>query len=281
MQTSIIIHKSISLSIAFLKIMHLFHRVFRRVFPRLRCFVTILSVTQYNHFMIIRRFDLRNCTEARGCVVSIDVLRAFTTAAYAFAAGAAELLCTDSTEAALRLKRSHPGSLAMGEESDGADIGFFEMNNSPFRLREHDLRGRTIIHRTTSGTVGLVRPQEASHLLACSLVNAAATVRYIRTLGPQELDLIETGIHPGGRGDEDTACADYIESILQGEPIPEDQIIYRVLHSEEIRFFEKGDVLRFPTEDLDLAVRIGCFDFAMTGTRLAPDCVRLKAVPVL
>ena len=128
--------------------------------------------------------------------------------------------------------------------------------------------------------MGLVRPQRAHTLLACSLVNAAATARYIRSIYPDELDLIETGIHPGGRGDEDIACADYIESILLGKPVPLKQIVYRVLHSEEIRFFENGDPLRFPPEDLDLAVRTDCFDFAMVGTRLAADCVRLQAVSV-
>ena len=230
--------------------------------------------------MIIRHLDLNNCMQARGCAVAVDVIRAFTTAAYAFAAGAAELLCTDSTDSALRLKRSHPGCLAMGEESDGADIGFFEMNNSPYRLREHDLRGKTIIHRTTSGTVGLVRPQNARTLLACSLVNAAATARLIRQLQPEEADFINTGIRPGGRGDEDAACSDYIESLLFGTPIPEEEIIFRVMHSEEVKFFENGDTLRFPLEDLEMVRRINCFDFAMAGERLGPDCVRLRAVPV-
>ena len=231
--------------------------------------------------MRIRHFDLSNCEDARGCTAAIDVIRAFSSAAYAFASGAAELLCTDSTASAFRLKQTHPGSLAMGEECDGADIGFFEMNNSPYRLLEHDLRGRTIIQRTTSGTVGLVRPQQAQTLLACSLVNAAATARYIRQLQPDELDFIETGIHPGGRGDEDIACADYIESILLGNPLPEEEIIFRMMHSEEIKFFENGDFERFPLEDLEMLSRINCFDFTMVGERLSPDCVRLKAVPVI
>ena len=103
--------------------------------------------------MKFRHLDLTNCSEARGCAVAIDVIRAFTTAACAFSAGAAELLCTDNTASAFRLKESHPGSLAMGEESNGVDIGFFEMNNSPYRLREHDLHGKTIIHRTTNESV--------------------------------------------------------------------------------------------------------------------------------
>lgn len=38
--------------------------------------------------MQIKTYTLDNCTDARGVVVVIDVMRAFTTAAYAFAAGA-------------------------------------------------------------------------------------------------------------------------------------------------------------------------------------------------
>ena len=41
--------------------------------------------------MMIQRATRETCGEATGTVVVIDVLRAFTTAAYAFAAGAADI----------------------------------------------------------------------------------------------------------------------------------------------------------------------------------------------
>ena len=41
--------------------------------------------------MIIQRATLQNCHTATGTVVVIDVLRAFTTAAYAFDAGADDI----------------------------------------------------------------------------------------------------------------------------------------------------------------------------------------------
>ena len=230
--------------------------------------------------MKIKHYNLADCSEARGCVVVIDVIRAFTTAAFAFGYGASGILSTDSTASAYRLKQAHPDFPAMGEESDGVDIGFFEMNNSPYRLREHDLKGKTVIHRTTNGTVGLIRPRNAQVLLAASLVNSAATARYIRSLDPEELDFVETGVYPGGRGDEDTACADYIESLLADRPFPHEELIRRVLHSTEIHFFEEGNNDRFPPEDLDMVIQIDRFDFAMTGTRLSDDCVRVVPVPV-
>ena len=48
--------------------------------------------------------------------VVVDVIRAFTTAAYAFAAGASHIVVVDSVAEALSLKGANPGTLAMGED---------------------------------------------------------------------------------------------------------------------------------------------------------------------
>ena len=69
--------------------------------------------------------------EVEGPVVVVDVLRAFTTAAYAFAAGAAEIWLVADVDEALAFKRSHPGALAMGENG-GRRVPGFELSNSPF-----------------------------------------------------------------------------------------------------------------------------------------------------
>ncbi|MBA2699724.1 MAG: 2-phosphosulfolactate phosphatase [Nocardioidaceae bacterium] len=50
-----------------------------------------------------------------GAVVVVDVLRAFTTAAYAFAVGARRIWLVSSVEEALTLKSTRPRTLAMGE----------------------------------------------------------------------------------------------------------------------------------------------------------------------
>ena len=55
------------------------------------------------------------CGDATGAVIASDVLRAFTTAAFAFAAGARDILLVSTVAEALALRARFPGSFVMGE----------------------------------------------------------------------------------------------------------------------------------------------------------------------
>jgi phosphosulfolactate phosphohydrolase-like enzyme len=92
-----------------------------------------------------------------GAVVAVDVLRAFTTSAYAFAAGARQIfLCADVDEA-LAFKTANPGVLAMGEDH-GRRIRGFDFSNSPVEVSKAELDGATLVQRTSAGTVASSRP---------------------------------------------------------------------------------------------------------------------------
>ena len=65
-------------------------------------------------------------------VVVIDVLRAFTTAAWAFELGVERIVLTDDLDEALRLKAHLPKALAM---KDGEPEPGFDLTNSPAQLR--------------------------------------------------------------------------------------------------------------------------------------------------
>jgi hypothetical protein len=69
------------------------------------------------------------------------VLRAFTSAAYAFAAGARRIWLVRSVDEALAMKAQHPGLLAMGEDL-GRRVPGFDFANSPAELARADLDGR-------------------------------------------------------------------------------------------------------------------------------------------
>ncbi|HPS48304.1 MAG TPA: 2-phosphosulfolactate phosphatase [Flexilinea sp.] len=221
------------------------------------------------------RGTLEDCDQAGDLVVVIDVLRAFTTAAYAFSKGAKTIYCVAEVEKALELKSRIPGSLTMGEVN-GFGIPEFDFNNSPAVLMKQDIKGKILIQRTTAGTQGLIRSSHAKTLVAASLVTAKTTAEFIRLLSPEEVFFVETGITSDGRGDEDTACADYIEGILTDNPIPEEQIIERVRNSVNGRRFIQNASPDLPAEDLEFVCDINRFHWIIQAERVDDQIVRLS-----
>jgi 2-phosphosulfolactate phosphatase len=213
-----------------------------------------------------KRLSLRTCTEASGTVIVVDVIRAFTVAAYAFAAGARDVLLVGTEEEALALRDRMPGAWTMGEV-DGLKPDTFDLGNSPAALVGLDLAGRRLIQRTSAGTQGVVCSSPyADTLLACSLCCASATARYVQECLPETVSFVITGIHAGAEvndGDEDLACADYIEALLGGRALDTEPIVQRVLDSHVARMFHDPARPEFPAADLAYCVDVDRFDFAM------------------
>lgn len=65
--------------------------------------------------MKINIYRRNECFKAKGLCVVIDVLRAFTTAAYAFAAGAKEIVLVSTAEEAFRMHEEDNSLILMGE----------------------------------------------------------------------------------------------------------------------------------------------------------------------
>src|ERR1700686_2509811 len=101
----------------------------------------------------IRRIYLLRAAEARGIVIVIDVIRAFTVAAYACAGGARRLWLVRSTDEAFALRQQETWALLAGEIA-GRLIPGFDLNNSPSLMAATNVQGRTIIQRTGAGTQG-------------------------------------------------------------------------------------------------------------------------------
>ena len=118
--------------------------------------------------MKFQQATLENCERLSDTVVVVDVLRAFTTAAYAFSAGAESIFLVSSVDEAFRLKQNYPEALLIGEDM-GLPIEGFDFGNSPIPFVKQDLTGRRIIQRTSAGTQGIVRSKNAQVLLAASL----------------------------------------------------------------------------------------------------------------
>lgn len=153
--------------------------------------------------------SIAECGAVSGTAVVIDVLRAYTTAAWAFHLGAERILVSADTDEALALKASLPGALAL---KDSRPYDGFDLTNSPVELQTHDLRGRTVVQRTGHGTVGAVAARAAEQLYCASFVNAAATAAAVRDSGARSVYYVITG--DGGVAEEDRACAEYIAALV-------------------------------------------------------------------
>jgi len=214
--------------------------------------------------MKIHYATLETCHTATGIVLIIDVLRAFSTAAYAFSQGANEIRLVSTVEEAITIKEQIPNAKAMGEVGGLPPEGF-DFGNSPTRILEHDLTGISLIQRTGAGTQGAVRSVNADVMLATSFVVAQATMNYVLKLNPDSVTLIVTGLH-GMDNDEDAACANYLEKKFMGSVIDAKPYIQRVRNSRDAQQ-HLGDHPQLPKSDLDYCTQINHFDFAMPITR--------------
>ena len=76
--------------------------------------------------------SIAECDQVHGTAVVIDVLRAFSTAAWAFHLGVERIVLTADLDDALRIKASIPRALAM---KDARPMDGFELSNSPVELQ--------------------------------------------------------------------------------------------------------------------------------------------------
>jgi len=211
--------------------------------------------------------------------VVIDVLRAFTTAAYAIDRGAREILLVSTVDEAFELRKQDSRLLLAGEVN-GYPIDGFDLPNSPSAIAGLDLRNRRLVLRTTAGTQGVVRAVHAGQLFAASLCVARATAESIKRLHPSTVTFVETGVRSKGGGEEDIACSDYIVSILKEAPLGISDIQRQVRNSSAAAKFTGSLDGDFPESDLEHSLRMDRFPFAMEVSRTG-DGLALKPHYVL
>jgi 2-phosphosulfolactate phosphatase len=202
---------------------------------------------------------------ARGLVVVIDVFRAFSVAAYAFARGARTVIPIAAAADALELKHRHPEWLLMGERH-ARPLPGFDCGNSPTELERFDLNGRTLIHTTHSGTQGLTSAASAGEVITGALVNAAAIVRYIRARAPDVVTLVRMGHEARERCDEDDLCAELLQLRLAGETFEGDVRERLRGAASAAKFFDPACDWA-PERDFQLCTELDAFDFVL---RLQP-----------
>ena len=214
--------------------------------------------------------------DVTGAVVAIDVIRAFTTAAYAFGAGAREILLADTVAQALALRVDLPHALVMGEEHGRRPDGF-DFSNSPVLIAAADLDGRTLIQRTSAGTRGVVAAIAAERLWCASLVVASATARAVAIAGLGPPTYVITGRFEDAleRGVDDVLTAELIERARVGEPLDAPATARAILACDEATStLALGGDDAHP-DDIVYATRIDHFDFAMEVERTPDGLLRV------
>jgi 2-phosphosulfolactate phosphatase len=225
--------------------------------------------------MEFRRLTLQECSQASGTVVVIDVVRAFTTAAYAFAAGAREIVLTEDIEEAFalrdRFRQAGDDDVLLMGEAGGVPIEGFDLGNSPAAVaalarRRVDLSGRRLVQRTSAGTRGVVCASAgADVLLPSSLVVGSATARYLSDFSPEQVTFVITGTHGRGPldGDEDAACADYIEAVLTEGDVDPAPYAARVRQSYTGQLFGTPNYPHLAAADIDFCEAVDRFRFCL------------------
>ncbi|MEV0200951.1 2-phosphosulfolactate phosphatase [Nonomuraea sp. NPDC050691] len=226
--------------------------------------------------MDARFLGIGELAEAPSVAVVVDVMRAFTVAAWAFAQGAEKIVLAGSLDEALALKARHPDWVAL---KDGPAAPGFDAVNSPALLRSADLDGRTVVQKTTAGTVGALAVKEASLVLCAGFVVAEATARLLRTRECDSVTFVVTG--EDGHADEDLACAQYIARRVTEAGTDAAGFLRRAGESRAAAELAKGVRQGAHPDDVALCLELDRFPFAMVATTSEDSLMVLRphAVP--
>ncbi|GHE50582.1 putative 2-phosphosulfolactate phosphatase [Streptomyces cellulosae] len=211
--------------------------------------------------MKARFLGIPELTDVPDVAVVVDVMRAYTVAAWAFARGAERVVLAESLDEALALKARHPEWMTL---KDGLPAPGFDLVNSPVLLRNTDLSGRTVVQKTTAGTVGALAVKDASLVLCASFVVAEATVAVLRARASREVTFVVTG--GSGRAEEDLACAEYIAGRAHGDIIDADPYLRRATASRSAAELTQGVRAGSAPEDVSLCLELDRFPFAMAAS---------------
>ena len=216
---------------------------------------------QHQDVRIVHAIGVEGARRAQGVVVVIDVLRSFTVSAYALAGGARESILVATVDEARGLAGKIPGAIISAEEN-ALPIPGIEISNSPTQITTADVRGKTLVQRSTAGTpvLGAVRSDEGT--FAGSLVVARATVRACLSRRPSMVTLVASADHP-----EDHACAHYMEALLNGDHVDIDPLLEPLRNTDRYRKVMAGLWPGFPASDVELSLAVDRFDFAMPAAR--------------
>jgi 2-phosphosulfolactate phosphatase len=218
---------------------------------------------------VLRKRLLSGAAAAEGVAVVIDVLRAFTSAAFMIHLGAEKIVLFAEPERVLRFK-SETGALAAGEVG-GRMVSGFDMGNSPAQIvaaGRSPFAGRTVAQRTSAGVTGAVAAARcAERVILGSYVTASAIAHYLQELQspPETVSLVAMGNAGRESTPDDEGCASYLEHLLTGAPYSHADALQRIVEHECTQKFLRGDQAHFPPADPVFCLQRDLFGFCLTA----------------
>ena len=205
---------------------------------------------------------IEGARQATGLAVIIDVFRAFTVEAYLVNNGVQKLIPVGDKQIAYDYKEKNKDCILIGERR-GIMLDGFDYGNSPSQIEKINFTGKTVVHTTSSGTQGIANAQNANEILTGSLVNAKAIAEYIKMQNPENVSLVCMGNGGKSEAREDTLCAEYIKSLLEGKNPNLDTEIEDLKNIAGKRFFDPNLQEIFPKRDFYLSTELNKFNFTL------------------
>lgn len=224
------------------------------------------ALTQYKNIQLVHpqdhavklAADLPNQLQV---TVVIDAFRAFTTAAYVLEQHPNSYRITTKSEVIARLASACKHPLLIGKSERGAALAY-DIPNSPTRVAELSVTGRSVLHRTEAGAKGIFLAQNADIILVAGFVNAEATAEYIRKLVNPKITLAPMGHEATTPSLEDHVCALSIAALINNEKITIEKFIPALRKGSGSYFFSQ-DQWQYPHEDFKRCLEIGRPSFAI------------------
>lgn len=205
---------------------------------------------------------IEGARKARGLTVVIDVFRAFSLEPYLFSRGVTAIYPVGAIDEAYQLKRDNPEYLLVGERNEQMPEGF-DFGNSPYFSTQHHVEGKQVVHTTSAGTQGIVNAINADEIITGSFVNAGAIIKYIQQQKPEHVSLCCMGYASQRPSEEDTLCAEYIKTTLEGGAPDFGAMVKIMRDTAGKRFFIPENQWYAPQEDFYLCTKLSIFDFIL------------------
>ena len=167
-----------------------------------------------------------------------------------FCKGVSKIFFFEAIQDAFDFKKNNPKFVLCGE-MEGQPIENFDLDNSPARMENADLKDKIVIQRTTNGTRVLKNNLNSKWTLVTGLSCAENTATFVKQLAKTEPIKTVSIIASHPSDDDDLACAEYIKGLISDSMKPsKEEVIERIKRSDAAKKFFDPSVKEFQKQDV-------------------------------